>query len=139
MFFGLFIFLTFDDEYFLLEETLASDGFLEESDGGSSEFLDEHGFGGRRFGDEEVFVGLSDLVDFVNVAGIVDLKVVDFFLDDSHFEQVGFGRGRLFVGLFDGVVSFVFEFFEFLPEFCEFKRGVNVSYVLIVGDTGQPI
>jgi hypothetical protein len=123
-----------------LEETLASDGFLEESDGGSGEFLDEHGFGGRRFGDKEGFVGLNDLVDFVNVTGIVDLKIVDFFFDDGHLEQVGFGRGRLFVRLFGrGVDGFVFEFFEFLPEFGEFKGGVNVSDVLIVGDTGEPV
>ena len=65
---------------------------------------------------------------------------MDFFFDDGHFKQVGFGRGRLLVGLFDrGVDGLIFEFFEFLPEFGEFKGGVNVSYVLIVGDTGKPI
>ncbi len=68
LFFGLFVFLTFDDELFFMEETLAGDGFLEESDGGSGEFLDEHGFGGRGFGDEEGFVGMGDFVDFVDVA-----------------------------------------------------------------------
>lgn len=73
---------------------------------------------------------------------MVDLKIVDFLFYDCHLEQVSFGwRGLLVVLLFgvDVVVGLVFEFFELLSEFGEFKGGVDVSDVLGGGYSLEPV